>query len=146
MPCYLGANHRTMRNILLPGLLLGVILLATSYIFLYATVNLFPELAWEYFGPAFHTDGSRNALFFIHPFLFGLAIAWLWTRIKGVFRGAPWLRGLEFGIIYTLVATLPAMWITFSAIDISVAMVLTWLLYGAVQASLAGWVLARWRP
>ena len=38
------------------------------------------------------------------------------------------------------------MWITFSAIDVSLTMILTWLLYGFVQAAVAGILLARLNP
>ena len=53
---------------------------------------------------------------------------------------------MEMGLMYALVATLPAMWITFSAINISVEMVLTWFLYGLFQAIISGLILARLNP
>ncbi len=53
------------------------------------------------------------------------------------------MKGLEMGFIYLVVATLPSMIIIFSAIDVSVGTILTWLLYGFVQGTVAGFIFAR---
>lgn len=53
------------------------------------------------------------------------------------------MKGLEFGCSYVLVAILPVMWITFSSLDITIYMVLSWLFYGFVQATVAGWILVK---
>lgn len=135
-----------MRKVLINGIITGVILLVVSIALLFITVRIMPALAWEYFGPSFNTEGDRDFLFYIHPFLIGIALAWLWNRVKSVFTGNWILKGMEMGLMYALVATLPAMWITFSAINISVEMVLTWFLYGLFQAIISGLILARLNP
>jgi len=56
------------------------------------------------------------------------------------------LRGLEFGLVYSVVALLPVMWISFSALDITVTTVASWFLYGLMQAIVAGIVFARINP
>jgi hypothetical protein len=38
------------------------------------------------------------------------------------------------------------MWITFSAISVSLTMVLTWFAYGTMQATVCGLVFARMNP
>lgn len=135
-----------MKKIFLNGLITGAILLLLSYLLLVITVRVLPDLAWEYFGPSFNTASSRNVLFYIHPFLLGLALAWFWDRFKGLFKGVWILKGLEMGIMYALIATLPSMWITFSAINVSFEMIGTWFLYGLFQSIIAGEVLARLNP
>ncbi len=135
-----------MKKILIPGILTGIFLLISSFLALLLTIKLFPSLAWEYFGPTFNTDGSRDILFYIHPFLLGLALAWFWNRVKEIFTGNSIAKALEFSLIYAAIATIPTMWITFSAINISLEMVLTWILYGLFQALVAGLILSRLNP
>ena len=134
------------KKILLPALIAGVVLLVLSFAMLYGAVYLFPNVSDEYYNPVFRSGGERNVLFFIHPFILSLALSWFWDRFKGQFKGSLIVRDLELGLVYTLVATLPAMWITFSAIDVSITMILTWLLYGFIQAAVAGVVFARMNP
>ena len=135
-----------MKKILIPGILTDIFLLISSFLALFLTIKLFPSLAWEYFGPTFNTDGSRDILFYIHPFLLGLALAWFWNRVKEIFTGNSIAKALEFSLIYAAIATIPTMWITFSAINISLEMVLTWILYGLFQALVAGLILSRLNP
>ena len=47
------------------------------------------------------------------------------------------------GFIYAMVSLLPLMWITFSAMDVNIPIVLSWFGYGLVQAFVAGIVFAR---
>jgi hypothetical protein len=53
---------------------------------------------------------------------------------------------LEVALAYGIVALLPVLWLTFSAIDISWQMVMTWLLYGILQAFIAGIIFAKINP
>lgn len=135
-----------MKKIVLPGLGAGVVLLALSYGVLYVTINFFPKLVEEYYNPVFWPGSERALLFFAHPFILSLALSWFWERFKDSFKGTMLIRGLELGIVYGLVATLPSMWITFSAISVSLTMVLSWFLYGILQATIAGIIFARLNP
>lgn len=82
----------------------------------------------------------------MHAFIISLALSWFWDRFKGLFRGHPVWRGLEFGFVYAMVALLPVMWITFSALDITILMVTSWFLYGLVQATIVGIIFAKLNP
>jgi hypothetical protein len=75
-----------------------------------------------------------------------MALSWFWERFKGLFKGFFIIRGLEFGFVYAMVALVPVMWITFSALDVTVLMVITWLIYGFVQAVIAGIIFAIMNP
>lgn len=135
-----------MKKLLSSGLVAGVVLLALSFGMLYLTILVFPNLAEQYYNPIFRTDSDRNFLFYIHPFVLGLALAWFWERFKEQFSGYFLLRALELGLVYAIVAVLPTMWITFSSIDVSLTMVLTWLLYGFIQAIVAGIIFTKMNP
>lgn len=135
-----------MKKILISGLITGCILFVVSYGSLYLAVKFMPWLFTDYFNPLFNSDGNRDVLFYMHAFIFSLALSWFWDRFKSLFKGALVLRGLEFGLVYSVIALLPVMWISFSALDITVSMVVSWFVYGLAQATVAGIVFAKLNP
>lgn len=135
-----------MKKILISGLIAGIILFIISYGGLFLAVKFFPSLFVDYNNPLFNSSGDRDILFYLHAFIISLALSWIWARFKGLLSGTKMLRALYFGIIYASVALLPVMWITFSAMDITVSMVLSWFLYGFVQAFVAGIVFTYINP
>jgi hypothetical protein len=135
-----------MKKIIFPGLMVGAVLFVLSYGSLYLGIRLFPNLFIDYNNPLFNSERNRDLLFYMHPFVISFALSWFWDRFKGLFQGDLILRGLEFGSVYALVALLPVMWITFSAMDVTPYMVLSWLAYGFVQAVIAGILFAMSNP
>ncbi len=135
-----------MKKILIAGLTAGIVLLILSVLGLYMTIWFFPGLAAQYFDPAFDTDSSRVMLFYIHPFVISLALSWFWARFKGVLTGSFLTRGIEFGLIYSIVAALPMMWLIYSAINVSLLMVSTWFALAVVQGVIAGLVFEKMNP
>lgn len=129
-----------MKKVIFPGLVAGVVLLILSILGLYLNMWIFPDLAMQYFQPAFNEQSSRIMLYFIHPFIIAMALSWFWSKIKGILKGSFLTRGIEFGIIYALIATFPAMWLVFSSITVSLQMVFTWFVLGFIQAIIAGLV------
>lgn len=132
-----------MKKILYSGLIAGITLFIISYGGLFLAIKFVPELFVSYNNPLFNSDGSRDILFYLHAFIISFALAWFWDRFKSLFSGNFVLRGLEFGFVYAIVALLPVMWITFSALDITVTMVLSWFVYGFMQAVVAGLLFAK---
>jgi hypothetical protein len=135
-----------MKKIFISGLITGCILFVVSYGSLYLAVKFFPFVFTGYFNPLFNSDGSRDILFYLHAFIFSFALSWFWERFKGLFRGMFMVRGIEFGFVYAMIALLPVMWISFSALDITISMVVSWFAYGLIQAIVAGMVLAKINP
>jgi len=133
-------------KILVSGLVAGTLLFVLSYGGLSVAVRFFPSLFLDYNNPLFNSDGSRDMLFYLHAFIISFALSWFWDRFKGLFHGSFLIRGLEFGLVYAILALLPVMWITFSALDITVIMVLSWFIYGLLQAVTAGLLFARINP
>ena len=132
-----------LRKIIFPGLVAGSVLLVMSIIGLYVTIWLFPSLAVLYFDPAFDTQSERAILYFMHPFVAGLALSWFWDRSKALFKGSFLVRGIEFGLLYWLVSVVPMMWLIYSAIAVPIQLVASWLLFGLIQAIVAGLVLEK---
>jgi hypothetical protein len=135
-----------MKNFLIKGIVAGTVLLAFSYISLYLLVFFFPQLAESYYDPIFNFDEGKSVLYFAHPFVLSFVLAWFWKRFKSLFHGPFWWRGIEMGLVYGLIATLPAMWIVFSAMAVPFSMIITWLLYGIFQAVVVGVIFAKISP
>jgi hypothetical protein len=135
-----------MKKILITGLSAGVLLLILSVLALYTTIWFFPGLAAQYFDPAFNSQEGRVTLYYIHPFVISLALSWFWSRFKSSLTGSFITRGVEFGLIYALVATLPMMVLIYSAMAVSLTIVTTWFLLALVQGIIAGFVFEKMNP
>jgi hypothetical protein len=135
-----------MKKIISSGLIAGVILLVLSILGLYLTIWFFPTLAAQYYDPAFNDQSGRYMIYYAHPFVIGLALAWFWDRFKSVLKGSNLTRGIEFGLIYALVAIFPVMWLTYSALSVSLAMVGTWLVFGLLQGIVSGLIFEKLNP
>lgn len=75
-------------------------------------------------------------MYFGHPFILGLALSYLWEKIKVK-------DPLEFAKLYFLVATIPGMFISLSSFQVSLLMVVTWTISGFVQVLVAGYLFTR---
>jgi len=135
-----------MKKIILSGLLAGVVLLILSVVGLYATIWFFPGVAAQYYDPAFDTQAGRYMIYYAHPFVIALALSWFWDRFKGVLTGGFLTKGIEFGFVYALIAILPVMWLIYSAMNVSLAMVATWWAFGLLQGLFAGLVFEKLNP
>lgn len=125
----------------------GIILLLVSFALLYAMVAIFPQQAEEYYSPVFRwSNAGTDWMFYAHPFVLSIALKWFWERYKEILPGGKFMKALELAFVYGIVAMLPVLWLTFSAIDISALMVLSWLGYGILQAFVAGLVFATLNP
>jgi len=135
-----------MKKIIIGGIIAGFAMLLLSISGLYATIYFFPSLAEEYFNPAFESQSSRIMFYYMHPFIISMSLAWFWSRFKRVLTGSYIARGFEFGFIYLLVATFPMMWLIYSALDVSLGMVITWFLLALLQGNIAGLIFEKTDP
>ncbi len=133
---------RNGRQIFINTVFAGIAIFVLSYGGLYISLHLFPNFFIDYINPVFNSDGSRDLYFFLHPFVLALSLAVFWNRFRKMFDGNRLKIGLEFGIVYSFVALVPILWITYAAMDVNVQMVMTWLMYGIFQSTIAGVVFA----
>ena len=133
---------------LVSGLAAGLVLSILSYGGLFLAVNskLLNAFFTGYLSNVFISDGSRDVFFYSHALIVSIALSWFWERSKKVFHGHFILRGIEFGFVYTIAGLLPILWMTYSQIDVSELMVLSWLGFGFFQSSMAGIVFAKMNP
>ena len=133
-----------MRKVLVPGLVTGIVILIVSLGMSFLFNAVFPSVILEYGNTAIFRpwDDPLMSIFFLHPFVLGIVLAWIWEYAKPVMKGTSAGRGIQFGLAYWLV-TVPGMIVTYSSFQVSLLMVLTWSVSILIQALAAGAVLAR---
>jgi len=139
-------NQVRVRKVIVSVLVSGMVLLALSFIMFYGSVYFFPSVTEQYLSTVFRNSGKADWLYYAHPFILSISLKWFWERYKDIFNGPLLLRAIEVALVYGIVALLPVLWLTFSVIDVSLTMVLTWLLYGLIQSFAAGIVFAKLNP
>jgi hypothetical protein len=135
-----------MKKIIIPGIVAGFALLILSVAGLYATVWIFPGIAAQYFDPAFDMQSSRVMIYYLHPFIIAMALSFFWARFKAVLTGSFITRGIEFGLIYALVAVFPMMWLIYGAMSVSIEMLATWFILAVLQGLIAGLIYEKLNP
>lgn len=136
-----------MKKVVTPILIAGIAVLSVSMILLYAVIYLLPGVMEEYYNDVFRSSSFQTDwMFYAHPFVLSISLYWFWDRFKEKLSGSWVVRAVEIALVYCVVAMLPVLWLTFSAINISFAMVITWLGFGALQAFVAGLVFAKQNP
>jgi len=136
-----------MKKAASPIMLAGTLVLVVSLMLLYAIIYLLPSVMDEYYNPVFRSSSFQTDwLFYTHPFVLSISLYWFWDRFKTFFSGSFVWRAFEIALAYGIIAMVPVLWLTFSAIDISFIMVSTWLAYGIMQAFIAGLVFAKMNP
>jgi hypothetical protein len=137
-----------IKKMMVSGLVAGIILSILSYggLFIAVSIKFFNPFFVEYLSGVFISDRSRDLFFYTHALVISFALAFFWDRFKSVFKGHIIVRGLEFGVVYSLTGLLPILWMTYSQIDVSITMVLSWFGFGFFQSSVAGIVFAKMNP
>ena len=136
-----------MKKAVSPILIAGFLVLLVSLATIYSIIFLLPSVMDEYYNQVFRSNSfETDWLFYAHPFVLSISLYWFWDRFKTFFTGSPIWRAFEIALAYGIIAIVPVLWLTFSAIDISFIMVMTWLVYGIMQAFVAGLVFARLNP
>ena len=135
-----------MKKVFLPGLVAGIAMLAVSML-VNQFVNMFvPSVAAEYVNSALFRPWSDPlmSLIFVHPFLLGFILAWVWNKVKPLFvSGSVWQKGTRFGLVVWLVASIPGMFISYSSFPVSLSMISSWLISGLISVIVAGWIFAK---
>jgi len=134
-----------MKKIIKPGILAGIAMLIVGMTVSYLLHFMFPSLAAEYNNTNIFRSWSDPlmSLYFLYPFTVGLILAWVWQKTKSLFKGSVKQKGVNFGLAYWLVSSIPGMLITYSSFKTSFLMVLTWLIGGLVNGIVAGLIFVK---
>lgn len=134
-----------MKKVILSGVAAGVVVLIASMVLSKIFGALMPSLQAEYQAGIFRPwNDPLMSLYFLYPFVLGIVLAWVWDKTKSVVKGENAVKkGINFGLAYWIVASIPGMLITYSSFVVSLSMILSWTISGLVSAILAGIVFAK---
>lgn len=135
-----------MKKIFILGIVAGAVMLVISMVFNFVCGVIYPSLLIEYNNVNFFRPLTESlaSLYFLHPFLLGIILAWVWNKTKTVIIGETVVKkGINFGFVYWIVASIPGMFITYSCFQVSFVMVLSWLFEGLIGGIVAGIIFAK---
>ena len=129
-----------MKKIFFPGIVAGLLMSIVGMVISILMSKAMPTLMAEYkniniFRP---WEDPLMQLFYAHPFVLGLALAYVWDKVKGSLTGN---RVVGFALGVFLVATIPGVLISYASFQLSLAIVLSWTVMGLVNALVASFVL-----
>lgn len=133
-----------MKKILVPGLVSGLVMVVVSIIVSQVLHAVFPSVMAEYQNSGIFRPWTdpKMSIMFLHPFILGVILAYIWDKTKSVVKGnSPVMKGLTFGFIYWLL-TIPGMVMSYSSFPISMLMVDTWIISIFIQSICGAIILA----
>jgi uncharacterized membrane protein len=104
------------KTIVISGIVAGIVILALSMIVSTATQALFDYNVLALAGMRSVND-PVSMLFFLHPFVVGLAMAILYDFTKKSFTGTAIRKGIVLGLLGWAVYGIPSAFIVFSSMD-----------------------------
>ena len=108
------------KKVVTTGLLAGLAILVVGLILNWVYGFVFPSVVTEYQNTALFRPWSDPLMsyIFIHPFVLGIILAWVWDKTKNLFkeRDVFW-RCCQFASAYWLV-TIPGMLISYSSFQV----------------------------
>ena len=123
------------------GLLAGIVNLALGMLIGRIFFILIPSLNAEFgntylFRPFWD---PLMGLYFVHPFLVGVIMAWIWSAARVIWKGKTTIsHGIYFGLSYWIMTSVPGMLISYSSFPLSFAMICNWSATALVQCLCSG--------
>ena len=120
------------------GLIAGVAILVVGFGLSWILQQIFPSLKNEFENTAIFRpwDDPLMMGFFLHPFILGVVLAYLWDKVKAK-------DPLEFAKLYFVIATIPGMFISLVSFQLSFLMIISWTGAGFLEALVAGYVFTK---
>lgn len=128
-----------MKKIILPGIVAGVAMLFVGFLLNFVFSWLFPHFQAIYVNPTIfiQMDSPQAILFFLYPIPLGIALAWLYKKLKFSSK-KPLKSSLKFANLYFFVSALPGFFINIGSFNLPIMMILTWTVMSYVNALTAG--------
>ncbi len=132
------------QNIILPGLFAGLIMLIANFGLGQLFHSIYPQLKAEYQNAALFRPFTDPLMIymFIHPFIIGIILSWIWNKVHLLFKGSDLSNGFYFGLIYWLFS-FPGMLISYSSFSISFLMVMDWTLGILIQSIIGSIIIVK---
>jgi hypothetical protein len=143
-----------MKKILGYGILAGILILVIAMAVDWIFQQISPNLVEQYTNPGLFRSMSDPLMkwFYLYYLILGVALAWWWNMSKAVMNcdckrcnlnGQGCCRGMKFGIVYFIIATLPGMFMTYVSMPVSFMLIVSWSVGGLLSVIAAGLLLSK---
>jgi len=130
-------------NFVKPGLIAGLVMLVVMLLVSYGFSFIFPQLLQEYSTQMYRSyEEPIMMLFFLYPFLLGLIISWVWGKTSIIMKGDNLTKAVNFTFVYVLLAQVPGMFITYTSMNVSLLMIMSWIFSNTLQVFLGTYVIS----
>ncbi len=129
-----------MKKVLLSGLLAGFVILLVNIGLCSLQMKFCPTLVSQYDNTNLYRSMKDpiTTLFFVHPFLLAMILAFVWDKSKSLFTAKRFLsRGIQFGFVYFIIV-IPGLFISYITSPYSIEMVISWAISVLLGALVAG--------
>ena len=134
-----------MKKVVIFGLVAGALMLAVSIVLSLIISSIFPEAMAEYSNAEIFRQWVDPLMyyFFLHPFLMGVILSFIWLKVRGLIDEEGLKKGLVYGFYVWLFFGVPGMLMTISTFQVSPFLVGTWTVSVLAQDLAAGLLFAR---
>ena len=133
------------KKVVISGLAAGLVMLVLGWFVMMPLMEMiFPGLMSEYENGVFRPlNDPLMSYMFIHPFVIGLVMAYVFQVFKPFPKKKFVGRGIHYGFMFWLLVTVPGMLVTLSSFVVSVDMVLSWTVEFLIEMPIAGIIIAK---
>lgn len=127
------------------GILAGLLILILGILVNWLISLVVPTLSLEFQNTAVFRPWADPLMmaYYLYPFILGVVLAYLWDLLGNKVKETGATKAFNFAKIYFIIATIPGMYISYTSMQISFVMILSWTVTGFLQAFVAGLVFTR---
>jgi len=130
-----------MKKFLMSGILAGIAIFVV-----WLVMGMIISMIWPY--NILELGGMRAAadpmmmLFFLHPFVFGFAMAFVYPYVAGSLKGEYMDKGKMFGLLMWLVAGIPSAFVVFTSMNYPIGFTINSVVGSFIYMLIAGIAIA----
>lgn len=134
-----------MKKVVISGLVAGALMLGVSLLLSLIISAIFPDSMAEYSNSDIFRQWGDPLMyyFFLHPFVMGVILSFIWLKVGGLINGEGLEKGLVYGFYVWIFFGVPGMLMTISSFQVSTFLVLTWTVSVLAQDMAAGVAISR---
>ena len=134
-----------MKKVVFSGLVVGALMLGVSLVLSLIISTIFPDAMAEYSNAEIFRQWDDPLMYylFLHPFVMGVILSFIWLKVRGLIGGEGLRKGLVYGFYVWLFFGVPGMLISISTFQVSPFLVGTWTISVLAQDLMAGVAISR---
>lgn len=131
-------------NFIRPGIVAGLVMLVVMLMVNFGFPMIFPQITLEYSTQMYKSwNDPLMLLFFLHPFILGLILSWVWNLTSIIMKGDELTKVINFALAFFIVTQIPGMFITFTSMNVSLLMISSWMLSNLAQVFAGSFVISK---